>query len=354
MFVFDNDDVKNVLSMDVCLDAIEETYRDYGCGNAVNIPRADMLAPHPQEEFFYEFKTMSGAVPRYDICALRLSSSVIAWPTVLGTFRKEKMPAAPGNRWLGLIMLYRISNGELLCVFPDGYLQRMRVGATSGIGAKYMARKDAARVGILGSGFQAGSQLMAMCGVRKIAEIKVYSPNRDHRYAFSVEMEKELKVQVKAVGSAEEAVRDVDILITASNAMVPLTRPEWLRPGMHVTSVRPIEIDDESFDRFDRVIKNSFEAEPLYYPMEGCKTPDTDVGWSTHQRQCLSKLRILAEVVAGKMPGRQTDEEITYFMNSVGLGIQFAAAGAKFYELACQRGLGKEIPTEWFLQTLHT
>ncbi|OGQ78243.1 MAG: hypothetical protein A3F90_00430 [Deltaproteobacteria bacterium RIFCSPLOWO2_12_FULL_60_19] len=354
MLVFDNDDVKNALSMDVCLDAIEETYRDYGQGQAVNIPRADMLTPHPQEGYFYEFKTMSGAVPRYDICALRLSSSVIGFPTVLGTFRKEKVPAAPGNRWLGLIMLYRISNGELLCVFPDGYLQRMRVGATSGIGAKYMAVERAARVGILGSGFQAGSQLMAMCGVRKITEIKVYSPNRDHRYAFSVEMERELGVAVKPVGSAEEAVRDVDILVTASNAMVPLTKPEWLRPGMHVTSIRPIEIDDETFDRFDRIVKNSVEAEPLYYPMEGFKTPDTDVGWSTYQRERFPQLRILAEVVAGKIPGRQKPEEITYFLNSVGLGIQFAAVGAKFYDLARSRGLGKEIPTDWFLQTLHT
>lgn len=354
MLVFDNDDVKNALPMAVCLEAIEEAYRDYGRGRAVNIPRADMLTPHPGPDSFYEFKTMSGAVPRYDVCALRLSSSVIAFPNVLGTYRKEKVPAAPGNRWLGLIMLYRITNGELLCVFPDGYLQRMRVGATSGVGAKYMARADAARVGILGSGFQAGAQLLALCGVRKIAEIKVHSPNRDHRQAFSVEMERELGVAVRPVDSAAEAARGVDILVTASNAMVPLTRPEWLRPGMHVTSVRPIEIDDATFDRFDRIVKNSVEAEPLYYPMAGFKTPDTDVGWSAHQRERFPGLPILAEVVAGKIPGREKADEITYFLNSVGLGIQFAAVGAKFYEIARSRGLGKEIPSDWFLQTLHT
>ena len=354
MRIFDNDDVQRVLSMGACLQAIEEAYRDFGQGAAVNIPRADMLTPHPQPEYFYEFKTMSGAVPRFDICALRLSSSVIAWPTILGTYRKEKVPAAPGARWLGLIMLFRITNGELLCVFPDGYLQRMRVGATSGIGAKYMARQDATRVGILGSGFQAGAQLMAMCGVRKITEIKVYSPNRDHRYAFAVEMERELQVPVKSVDTPEAAVKDVDILITASNAIVPLTRPEWLCPGLHVTSVRPAEVDDETFKRFDRIVKNSVEVEPLYYPMAGCQTPDTEVSWSEYQRKFFPQLHILAEVVAGKYRGRESPEEITYFMNSVGLGIQFAAVGAKFYELACQQGLGREIPTEWFLQTLHT
>lgn len=354
MLICTNEEVKEILSMEVCLEAIEEVYRDYGEGKAVNIPRADMLTSHPQEGFFYEFKTMSGAVPRFDICALRLSSSVISWPTVLGTYRKEKVPAAPGNRWLGLIMLFRISNGELLCVFPDGYLQRMRVGATSGIGAKYMARKEATRIGILGSGFQAGAQLMAMCGVRKITEIKVYSLNRVHRVAFSAEMEKELGVNVIPADGPEEAVKEVDILITATNSMTPLTRPEWLCPGMHVTSVRPIEIDDESFKRFDRIIKNSFEAEPLYYPMERCKTPDTEVGWSFYQREFFPKLRILAEVVAGKAPGRERDEEVTYFMNSVGLGIQFAAVGAKLYDLAYKNGLGKEVPTDWFLQTLHT
>lgn len=354
MKIFTNEEVQKILSMDVCLEAIEEAYRDYGQGEAINIPRADMLTSHPQEGFFYEFKTMSGAVPRYDICALRLSSSVIAWPTILGTYRKEKVPAAPGNRWLGLIMLFRITNGELLCVLPDGYLQRMRVGATSGIGAKYMARKEATRVGILGSGFQAGAQLMAMCGVRKITEIKVYSPNRDHRVAFSVEMEKELGVAVKPVDDPEDAAKEVDILITATNSMTPLTRLEWLRPGMHVTSVRPIEIDDESFKRFDRIIKNSVEAEPLYYPMEGCKTPDTEVGWSEYQSKFFLQLRILADVVAGKIAGRERPDEITYFLNSVGLGIQFAAVGAKFYELARKKGVGREIPTDWFLQTLHT
>ena len=354
MFIFTNEEVQQVLSMDVCLEAIEEAYRDYGRGQAVNTPRADMLAPHPQKEYFYEFKTMSGAVPRYDICALRLSSSVIAWPTILGTYRKDKIPAAPGNKWLGLILLFRISNGELLCIFPDGYLQRMRVGATSGIGAKYLSREDSTRVGILGSGFQAGAQLMAMCGVRKIRSIKVFSPNPDHRKSFASEMERELEVEARAVDSDKEAACDVDILIAASNAMVPLTRPEWLGPGLHVTSVRPIEVDDESFKRFDRVIKNSIEAEPLYYPMEGCNTPDIEVGWSQFQRREFPKLRLLAEVVAGKEAGRRRPEEITYFLNSVGLGIQFAAVGAKFFELALKHGLGKEIPTDWFLQTMHT
>jgi len=209
-------------------------------------------------------------------------------------------------------------------------------------------------VGILGSGFQAGAQLMAMCGVRKIRSIKVFSPNPDHRKSFASEMERELEVEARAVDSDKEAACDVDILIAASNAMVPLTRPEWLGPGLHVTSVRPIEVDDESFKRFDRVIKNSIEAEPLYYPMEGCNTPDIEVGWSEYQRREFPKLRFLAEVVAGKFPGRQKPEEITYFLNSVGLGIQFAAVGAKFYDLARDRGLGKEIPTDWFLQTLHT
>lgn len=354
MRIFSNDDVQSVLSMQACLAAIEEAYRDFGQGRAVNIPRADMLAPHPKPECFYEFKTMSGAVPRLDICALRLSSSVIGWPTISGTYRKEKIPAAPGGRWLGLIMLFRISNGELLCVFPDGYLQRMRVGATSGIGAKYMARQDATRVGILGSGFQAGAQLMAMCGVRNINEIKVYSPNRDHRHAFAGEMERELHVPVKSVDSPDAAVKDVDILITASNAIVPLTRPEWIRPGLHVTSVRPAEVDDESFKRCDRVVKNSVEVEPVYYPMEGCRTPDTEVSWSAYQRKFYPQLPVLADVVAGKSPGRESPGEITYFLNCAGLGIQFAAVGAKFHELACMKGLGREIPTDWFLQTLHT
>ena len=94
---------------------------------------------------------------------------------------REKVPAAPGNRWVGLVLLFSVDNGEPLAIMPDGVMQRMRVGATNGLGIKYLARKNAETVGILGSGWQAGSQLMAACAVRDIKQIRCFSPTRENR-----------------------------------------------------------------------------------------------------------------------------------------------------------------------------
>lgn len=111
-------------------------------------------------------KSMDGAVPRLQAAAIRLTSDVVTFPLVNGLRRREKIPAAPGNRWLGLVLLFSTANGELLAIMNDGVLQRYRVGGTNGIGAKYLARADARTMGILGSGWQAGTQLMALTAVR--------------------------------------------------------------------------------------------------------------------------------------------------------------------------------------------
>src|SRR5438105_8966659 len=99
--------------------------------------------------------------------------------------RREKVAAAPNNRYVGLVLLFSVENGEPLAILPDGVMQRMRVGAANGLGAKYLARKDARSVGILGTGWQAGAQLMAVCAVRDIETIRCFSPNQERGAAFA-------------------------------------------------------------------------------------------------------------------------------------------------------------------------
>ena len=114
---------------------------------------------------------------------------------------------------MGLVLLFSIETGELLAILKEGYLQKMRVGGTSGLGIKYLARPDASVIGLFGSGWQAGAQLMAACAVRKIKRVKVYSPNADNRKRFSVLMSQKLEIEVEPAERPEDVAQGVDILL---------------------------------------------------------------------------------------------------------------------------------------------
>ena len=150
---------------------------------------------------------MDGVAPKLGVGAVRINSDIITWPKRGNNMRREKVPAAPNSRYVGLVLLFSVENGEPLAILPDGVMQRMRVGAANGLGIKYLARDDAATVGILGSGWQAGAQLMAACAVRDIASIRCFSPNAQNCEAFATAMRTLLGVEVSPVGQPEEAVR---------------------------------------------------------------------------------------------------------------------------------------------------
>ena len=142
--------------------------------------------------------------------------------------RRVKVPAAPNNRWVGLVLLFSTNTGEPLAIMPDGVVQRTRVGATNGLGIKYMARKNAETIGILGSGWQAGTQLMAACAVREIKAIKVFSPNEKNRVNFAQEMSDVLDCEVAPVSNVEAVVSDVDIVMCSSNSIDAIFFEKWV------------------------------------------------------------------------------------------------------------------------------
>src|SRR5688500_19250919 len=141
---------------------------------------------------------MEGALSREKVVALRLNSDVIKWEEKGGRIIKEKVPAAPGNKWVGLVLLFSAETGEPLAIFPDGVIQGMRVAASSALAARFLAREDAAVVGILGSGWQARAHAKAMCAVRDIKKILVHRPTKANQEKFAVEEEKELGDSVDA------------------------------------------------------------------------------------------------------------------------------------------------------------
>ena len=189
-----NDDVDRLLNMEDVLGSLESAYRELGAGTALNTPRVDLLVRGPKPNSVYGFKTMSGSVPGAGVAGVRLNSDIVHWPEIGRSQRRVKIPSAPGNRYVGLVLLFSTHTGEPLAIFPDGCLQRLRVGATNGLGAKYLARQDASVVALFGSGWQAAAQLMAMCAVRKIEKIRVFSPTAANRKAFAVHWTEQAEV----------------------------------------------------------------------------------------------------------------------------------------------------------------
>ena len=154
MLILSNEDIEKILPVGACLDVLEEAYRDLGNGMAATVPRYDVFSPTKPNEF-YEYKTMSGVLPGRGIAALRLNSSVVKWYEKAGGVRKDKLPVAGGDRYVGLIMLFSTETGEPLAIFPDGYVQKLRVAGASAIAARYLARKNSthhgvARIGLAG------------------------------------------------------------------------------------------------------------------------------------------------------------------------------------------------------------
>jgi ornithine cyclodeaminase/alanine dehydrogenase-like protein (mu-crystallin family) len=189
-----------------------------------------------------------------------------------------------------------------------------------------------------------------MTAVLEIKKVKVFSPNPEHRKKFTEEMARETGVPGEPVNSAEEAVRDGDIVCSATNSSRPVLNPDWLRPGMHYNSIREFETDLTALDRCDLVaIHTQFGGIQHYQPpgvvddMPGVRR-EKPRDWSRYPEIC--------DLIAGKAPGRTDDKQITFFLNNVGTGVQFAAMGYCAYRAAKEKGLGHEIPTDWFLQDI--
>lgn len=354
--VLSNEEVEGLLTMPDCLQALEEAYVDWGKDSAINRPRSDTYVPTASPDTYYIFKSMEGAARSSGVFALRICSDTISWYRVEGKLRKEKLPALPGNRWLGLVFLFRIENGEPLAILADGFLQKSRVGGSNALGVKYLSRPESRVAGLLGTGWQATSHLESLCLVRRLQRVKVYSPNRRHREDFAARMAPRVGVEVVPVDSAREAVEASDVVLTTTNSIEPVLEASWIAPGTHLGCVKHSELGPEVLRRCDRIVVNSRTAAPENYIMgKGDGRIDGHDPLFTRQPEKeqgidWDHLPHLGELAAGKAAGRGGDAEITCFLNNMGIGIQFAAVGARVVELARRKGVGREAPLDWFLQ----
>ncbi|MBI2088420.1 MAG: ornithine cyclodeaminase family protein [Deltaproteobacteria bacterium] len=365
MLILNNEEIESLLTVENSLVWLEKAYREQAEGKAVNRPRTDMYLPSTTEGGVYVFKSMEGGLQESKVVALRLNSDVIRWEEQEGRVTKKKDPVAPGGKWVGLILLFSAESGEPLAIFPDGVIQRLRVAISSALAAREMARKDSSVLGLFGAGWQAGAHVPAMCAVRKITKVQVFSPTEARRRSFVQEMEKKVGIPVEAVSRPEEAAHDADILVAATNAITRVIEPEWVRPGIHFTCVKDCELGEETIRKADRVAIHARNFAPENFiagfgderiaahdPLDYLRAPRGGKPARAKPPFWLDAPE-LKDIIGGKAQGRGSPEEATCFINNIGLGIQFAAVGAGVYGEARAKGIGREIPTDWFLESVH-
>jgi alanine dehydrogenase len=265
MLILSNEEIESFLSIRSCIEALEHAYKSWDQGKAINRPRTDLVLPSANEAGVYAFKSMEAGLFDPPIVAMRINSDIIRWRQQGSRVLKTKIPAASGDKYVGLVMLFSTENGEPLAIFPDGVVQRMRVASSSALAARYLARQDASTLAIFGSGWQAGSHLPAMCAVRNIRKVNVYSPTKSNREAFVREMVQKVAAEVRPVDDPEDAVRGADIIATTTNSLTRVVNPDWVKPGLHLTCVRVPELGEETIRKIDRLVIHSHQHAPENY-----------------------------------------------------------------------------------------
>ncbi|MBL4722067.1 MAG: ornithine cyclodeaminase family protein [Alphaproteobacteria bacterium] len=362
MLFIHNDVVESILSMRTCIDVQDKAFQAVKTGEATHRPRIDVFAPSESPEEYYRWGSMDGAFGGY--FATRMKSDIMRWQKDdAGRATEDKYCVEPGT-YCGLIFLFSTRNGAPLALINDGILQHMRVGAGAGLGVRYLARENAKIVGIIGSGGMAETYLEAFLAVRDIQEVRVYSRSPDNREAFARKMGARFGVEISPVDTPEKAVRGADIVASCTNSMTPTLDPAWIEPGMHVTDVNNKEVSDETFARFDISVRQGSDELPMaphgQFRKGIGKSPGGYVSGTPLEQQRLPAAPVEAkaersliqfvDLADGSAPGRQNDEQITYYYNSGFNGLQFAAVGGAVYEACVEQGLGRSLPLEWFLQ----
>jgi alanine dehydrogenase len=336
-----NADVRRALDMPTCVAEFEAAVLELAAGRAANAPRSHGYLPGPTAGSVFRLKLFHGGVTARGVYALRVLTDFLAPETVAGVERQAE------DRRFNKLFVFSLATGDLLGIVEDDYLQRLRVGAESATIARHLTRPDATTVGLLGSGRQAATQLLGLCAVRPIQAVRVYSPTAAHREAFAAQMTAALGLPVTPVDDAQAAVRGADIVVAATNTSEPVLHGAWLEPGMHVISLVNSdkhlprrEVDDALMARCTPIVISTREQvendEPadIYEPLRRRL-----IGWD--------KLVPMADLAAGRHPGRTSREQITLHKNN-GLSIQFAVAAAAALERAHVQGLGLEVPAAIF------
>ncbi len=296
MLTITEQDVLKLLPMREAVRLVREAFVGLADGSAMNQPRRRLVTPEGAV-----LHQLAGAFGKY--FGAKIYSTHVkhgAWFTVL---------------------LYDAATARPLATIEANHLGQIRTGAASAVATDLLARKDAAVLGVIGTGFQAQTQIEAIRVVRDIREVRVWSRSPERREAFAV------KMNARATATAEEAIRGADIIVTATFAKDPVLEDAWISPGAHVNAIgsnNPLrrEIPAELVQRAALIAVDAIDQARI-------ESGDLLLAWTTPEQWADSRLVDLS-VVAASRRGRETNQDVTIFKSN-GLGVQDIAVGGYVY-----------------------
>lgn len=309
-----DEDVAQCVTMDAMLEAIESMQRQYGDGQAHNMTRRKIIADSGM------LSVMGGGLFHQGLLGVK------TYTVVKGAYSFQ-------------VSLYDANTGELLLYTQANRLGQLRTGATTGVAVKHLANPEDATVGIIGTGGQAPTQLEALSKVRGIKKIKAYSRTQERREEFARRMTDTMGVEVSAVTSNEDAVRDCDIVLCIAATMDPVVEAAWLKDGSTLigagpTTWRAREVDEAVITRAGKLIVDSTEQAAIEAG-DLCSAVDKGIiQWS--------KVHELRHVVSGAVTGRDSKDQVVY-AKIMGTGVADVAAAKLAYDSAKAAGLGTEM-----------
>ncbi len=309
-----DEDVRQCVTMDDMLETIEDMQRHFGLGEATNLARRKIIAGGAL------LSVMGGGLFYQGLMGVK------TYTVVRGTYSFQ-------------VSLYDAETGQLLCYTQANRLGQLRTGATTGVAVKYLANQDAAVAGVIGAGNQAPTQLEALCKVRDIKKIKVFSRDPERTEAFARSMTGAMGIEVTPAGSSRQAMEGSDIVLSIAATTSPVLEGAWLGAGATVIGAGPTtwrvqEADDATFQRAGKIFVDSADQAPVE---AGDMASAVDRGllqWS--------QLLELRHAVAGIVPGRDNKDQII-FAKLMGTGVADVAAAKLAYDRAKAQGLGMEM-----------
>jgi alanine dehydrogenase len=358
-----NDDVSKVLDMRLCLSALDSVFQELAVGDAVGMGRIDLYVPSKVETApYYRWAVMTGGSKRDGLVCARMLSDMVAWPKEFSRVRENKYAQTPGT-FCGLLFLFSAQDATPVAMINDGILQHVRVGGGAGLGVKYLSRQNSKTVGMIGSGGMARTYLDAFCQVRSIKKVKVYSPNHENAAEYAQEVSTRHGIEVEPAPNAREAIRGVDIVSICTSTNEPVFENDWLEPGMHVTNLTSADVHPDLPQAVDIAVRAgeatarlAKTTEQVFYGRAGFLGY---VAGDERERRSVPHVDLspeiidmptLIDVVAGRCGGRSSESQTSFFLNVGAIGAQFEGVAAAVYWKAREQGLGREVPTEWFLQ----
>jgi alanine dehydrogenase len=323
MLLLSESQVQSLIDIDELISTLEKAHIQYSSGNAVMPVR--LVVPLPQIQG--RITSMPGFLNEDKALGIKVVTYFHENP-------RQNLPAI-----LGTIMLFSADTGKMIAVMDGNYITAIRTACASAMATKPLANAETPVMGILGAGVQARAHIEALTRVRRIERIKIYSPSGASAAAIKKDMNVSTKSGIDVARSAEDAVRDSDLLVTASTAKEPIVKSEWLKAGVHINAVGSHRPDYREIGGATiagaKVVVDSREA-----IMAECG----DILLAI-QENLISEKHIhgeIGEVLAGTKPGRSSASEVTIY-KSVGIAIQDVATASLVYRKALERGLGTTV-----------